>query len=41
MLSSEELATVFHIPDMAVTAPSMARVAAKRGAAPGNLPIQE
>lgn len=41
MLSSEELATVFHIPDMAVTAPSMARVAAKTSAAPGNLPIQE
>jgi hypothetical protein len=41
MLSSEELATVFHIPDMAVTAPSMARVAAKKSAAPANLPIQE
>lgn len=41
LLSSEELATVFHIPDMAVTAPSMARVAAKRGGAPSNLPTQE
>lgn len=41
LLSSEELATVFHIPDMAVTAPSMARVAAKRGGAPSNLPIQD
>lgn len=41
LLSAEELATVFHIPDMAVTAPSMARVVAKRSAAPSNLPIQE
>lgn len=40
MLSSEELATVFHIPDMAVTAPSLTRVVAKRSGAPANLPIQ-
>lgn len=39
LLSSEELATVFHIPDMAVTAPSLTRVAAKRGGAPSNLPL--
>ncbi|MDP2837909.1 MAG: hypothetical protein Q8O53_01355 [Candidatus Moranbacteria bacterium] len=39
MLSSEELATVFHIPDMAVTAPALTRVAAKRGGAPSNLPL--
>lgn len=41
LLSSAELATVFHIPDMAVVAPTMVRVAAKRGGAPANLPIQE
>lgn len=41
LLSSEELATVFHIPDMSVMTPSIARVTAKRAAAPGNLPIQE
>lgn len=41
ILSSEELATVFHIPDMSITAPSLARVSSKRGGAPSNLPIQE
>lgn len=41
IMSSEELATVFHIPDMSVMAPSVQRVSAKRGAAPSNLPIQE
>ena len=41
MLSTEELATIFHIPDMAVTAPTLTRVAARRGGAPMNLPIQE
>lgn len=39
MLSAEEVATVFHIPDMAVTAPALTRVAAKRGGAPSNLPL--
>ncbi len=39
LLSTEELATIFHIPDMAVTAPTLSRVAAKRGGAPTNLPI--
>lgn len=41
MLSTEELATVFHIPDMQVVAPSLTRVAARRSGAPANLPIQE
>ncbi len=41
ILSTEELATVYHIPDMGVVAPTMARVSAKRSAAPMNLPIQE
>jgi hypothetical protein len=40
LLSSEELATLFHIPDMAVVAPSLTRVVAKRGGAPANLPVQ-
>jgi hypothetical protein len=38
-LSTEELATVFHIPDMSVVAPNIARVEARRGGAPSNLPI--
>jgi hypothetical protein len=39
-LSSEELATVFHLPDMSVVAPSITRVEAKRGGAPANLPVE-
>ncbi|QQS20584.1 MAG: hypothetical protein IPL87_03360 [Candidatus Moraniibacteriota bacterium] len=39
-LSTAELATLFHIPDMNVVAPSLTRVAAKRGSAPSNLPLQ-
>lgn len=38
--SIEEMATVFHIPDMNVVAPTLQRVAAKRGSAPMNLPIE-
>lgn len=41
LFSAEELATIFHIPDMAVTAPSLTRVATKRGGAPANLPFQD
>ena len=41
ILSSEEMATVFHLPDMNVVAPTLARVSAKRGNAPTNLPVQE
>lgn len=40
-LSAEEMATVFHLPDMSVIAPTLVRVSAKRGSAPANLPIQE
>lgn len=40
VMSSEELATIFHLPDMNVLAPSMTRVEAKRGGAPSNLPIE-
>lgn len=41
ILSAEEMATVFHLPDMSVIAPTLVRVSAKRGSAPANLPIQE
>jgi hypothetical protein len=40
VLSTSELATVFHFPDMGVKAPSFSRVGAKAGAAPYNLPVQ-
>jgi hypothetical protein len=40
VLSAEELATLFHMPDMNVMAPSLSRVEAKRGGAPSNLPIE-
>lgn len=40
MFSSEEMATIFHLPDMQVLAPSLSRVMTKRGGAPGNLPVQ-
>lgn len=38
-LSTEELATVFHMPDMSVVAPSVTYVEAKRSGAPANLPV--
>lgn len=40
VMSAEELATIFHLPDMNVMAPSLTRVEAKRGGAPSNLPIE-
>ncbi|EKD58908.1 MAG: hypothetical protein ACD_56C00034G0010 [uncultured bacterium] len=40
VMSTEELATIFHMPDMNVMAPSLSRVEAKRGGAPSNLPIE-
>lgn len=39
-MNIEELATVFHIPDMSIVAPTLSRVAARRGGAPGNLPVE-
>ncbi|QQS61027.1 MAG: hypothetical protein IPN70_04030 [Candidatus Moraniibacteriota bacterium] len=39
IFSTEELATVFHLPDMAVISPFFRRVSAKRGSAPINLPF--
>lgn len=38
-LSTEELATVFHFPDMSVLAPSVRRTDSRRGGAPSNLPL--
>lgn len=40
LLSSEELATLYHLPDMQVVAPALVKVAARRGSAPANLPVQ-
>ena len=39
ILSTKELASLFHFPDMNVKAPSLQRTEAKRGTAPSNLPI--
>lgn len=39
VLTTTELATVFHFPDMGVKAPSILKVESKRGAAPANLPV--
>jgi hypothetical protein len=39
-LSTKELATLFHFPDMGVKSPSIPRTSAKLGAAPHNLPVE-
>lgn len=39
VLNTEELATVFHFPDMSVATPSLRKIETKRGSAPANLPI--
>ncbi len=39
-MSSEELATIYHLPDMSVLSPSLTRIDSKRGGAPTNLPIE-
>lgn len=36
----EELATVYHFPDISVKSPNVSRVDAKKGSAPANLPIE-
>jgi hypothetical protein len=39
-LNTEELATVFHLPNMSVITPSFRKVETKTGSAPSNLPIE-
>ena len=39
-MSTAELATIFHPPDMSAMAPAIPRVEAKRGGAPSNLPVK-
>jgi hypothetical protein len=39
ILSSEELATIYHFPGQVATTPTLDRVASKRGEPPANLPI--
>lgn len=39
-LSTEEFATVYHLPDMGVVSPFTPRTESKKGGAPANLPIQ-
>ncbi len=41
ILTTESLATIFHIPHLTVKAPSMTRTLSKKGSAPANLPIAE
>jgi hypothetical protein len=40
VLNSEELATIFHMPDMSAASPAISRVAAKKAGPPINLPIE-
>src|SRR3990167_2320403 len=39
ILTSESLASIFHVPDITVKAPRLPRTLAKKGSAPANLPI--
>ena len=39
ILTSEELATVYHFPSIDVQAPQMERIDSRKGAAPANLPV--
>lgn len=39
IMTTEELATIFHFPGKVVTTPSLARIPSKRSEAPSNLPI--
>jgi hypothetical protein len=39
VMSSEELATIFHFPGQVAAAPSFTRILSKKSEAPANLPI--
>lgn len=39
-LNTEELASVFHLPNMSVVTPSLRKIETKTGSAPSNLPIE-
>jgi hypothetical protein len=39
VMTTEELATIFHLPGRVATTPSMGRIPSKRGEAPPNLPV--
>jgi len=39
VMSTEELATVFHIPSQAITTPTLGRIQSAMGEAPANLPV--
>ncbi|MDI6777925.1 MAG: hypothetical protein QMD77_01935 [Patescibacteria group bacterium] len=39
-LNTEELATIWHLPDMSAVSPSIARIEAKKSGAPLNLPVE-
>ncbi|NTU67023.1 MAG: hypothetical protein HGB08_03825 [Candidatus Moranbacteria bacterium] len=40
ILSTKELATIFHFPHMSVKSPAITQISSKLGAAPPNLPVQ-
>jgi hypothetical protein len=40
LLSTKEMATLFHFPDMGVKSPSVPRISSKLGTAPMNLPVE-
>jgi len=40
VLNTEELATLWHLPDMSALSPAIGRVEAKKGGAPLNLPVE-
>ena len=39
VMSTEELATIFHVPSKAVETPSLGRISSATAEAPGNLPV--
>lgn len=39
-MNSEELATMYHLPDMSAMSPAIGRIEAKKGGPPLNLPVE-